>query len=158
MGIGMLEPEVAQELAYTNGGPFIFDPCTPPTGWIAAPLFYKNITDLHGRSGRFGDRGFIRPINRRIRFFHGAIPGPVWERIWAAIPEFGRRNLFVAAPTTKFFTLAPPLVDPMILATRGVRVTIGSQRIHYREWYRIAIWDLAEDLPHAELQTAHPSV
>lgn len=156
MRIGMLVPEVVQELASTNGGPFIFDPCTPPTRWIAAPLFYKNITELHSRSGRFGDRGFIRSINRRIRFFHGAIPGPVWERIWAAIPEFGRRNLFVAAPTTKFFTLSPPLVDPIILATRGVRVTNDTQRIHYREWYRIAIWGLAEDLRHAERQIHCP--
>ena len=156
MRVELLEPGVARELEVTNRASFIFDPCTPPRGWVCAPLFYKTIGELHGRCGRFGEGGFIRPLRSPIRFFRGAIPGQVWERIWAAIPEFGRRNLFVAAPSTKFFTLSPPLVDPMILATRGVQVMDGSQRVHYREWVRIAIWDLAQDLRHAKRQAAHP--
>ena len=108
MQVDVLELRAAPEVQTANLESFVFDPCTPPRGWITAPLFYKTAADLDRRSGRFGEKGLIRPIAARIRFFHGTIPGEVWERIWAAIPEFGKRNLYVAAPTAKFFTLSPP--------------------------------------------------
>lgn len=104
-----------------------YDQCSLPSGWYTKSLKqskeeWQENQRLVRQRGRFGG---LPSGQLRV-----AVPRPVWEKIWKAVPVFGLKNIHCSAPQNAW--ISRKVTDPLILGN------------YQGQWYFIAAWGLTD--------------